>query len=176
MATTSRGITLVDGSTIVNPIQPALNQIANDVDDALSDLADEFVESQGYFIGTNAQRLALAAPKLRNGITWAATDTGVIWRRLAGAWTADTPFRQYHGSSSVTAALTTITFPSGMFTVAPHLLVTGYSAPLVGVPYIVAASITATQFQARIFSLAGNPIAGQINWTATQATPGSAVG
>lgn len=41
---------------------------------------------RGAFVGTNDQRLALATPDLRDGITFYATDTKRPWRRVSGAW------------------------------------------------------------------------------------------
>lgn len=39
-----------------------------------------------YYVGTDAQRLALTAPDLRNGIIWEDITNGRIWQRKAGAW------------------------------------------------------------------------------------------
>lgn len=38
------------------------------------------------YTGTDAQRLALAAPELRDGITWEEPSTGRQWTRRGGAW------------------------------------------------------------------------------------------
>lgn len=38
------------------------------------------------FLGTEAERAALAAPKLRNGVTFRTTDTNITYHRSAGAW------------------------------------------------------------------------------------------
>ena len=38
------------------------------------------------FLGTEAERAALAAPKLRNGVTFRTTDTNITYHRSAGSW------------------------------------------------------------------------------------------
>lgn len=91
MATTSRGIPLIDGASIVQPIQTPLNAMANGVNNALDELADEFTNSQAFFEGTTTARLALAAPKLRDGITWSETNTGKLYNRRGGLWIDITP-------------------------------------------------------------------------------------
>lgn len=40
----------------------------------------------GHYVGTNAQRIALAAPDLREGITWRTTDTDLTWEYNGTAW------------------------------------------------------------------------------------------
>ncbi|MBT2484849.1 MULTISPECIES: hypothetical protein [unclassified Microbacterium] len=89
MASTPRGIPLADETTIVNPIQTTLNAMATAVNDALDDMVEEIAVSQGYYTGSNADRLALAAPKLRNGVGWLVVETGVTWRYTAGAWSIE---------------------------------------------------------------------------------------
>ena len=39
-----------------------------------------------YFSGSDAARLALAAPYLADGITWKTTDTGITYNREGGVW------------------------------------------------------------------------------------------
>lgn len=39
-----------------------------------------------YYMGTDAQRLALTAPDLRNGIIWEDITNGNIWQRKGSTW------------------------------------------------------------------------------------------
>lgn len=59
-----------------------LAAMADTVQDALSDIRDD----SAAFIGTNAQRTALTAPALREGITWYATDTNIRWFYDGANW------------------------------------------------------------------------------------------
>lgn len=174
MATTARGIPLADATTVVNPIQAPLNAMANGLDAALDDLADEFIEQQGYYIGTNAQRLALTAPKLRNGITWFATDTNIVWERRSSAWVPRSPVAMAAGMSAVTAAFPTISLPAGRFAQPPIVvaqLFSGAGADI-GVGVMVT-NVTATSFQARHTAGSGTK---NIFWIAIQMTPTAAAG
>jgi hypothetical protein len=94
MATTSRGIPLADGDTIVNPIQSPLNAMANALDAALGNLVTELGPSIGWRrVGTNADRLALAAPALARGVQFYCTDTDREWEYSGSAWYCTrTPF------------------------------------------------------------------------------------
>lgn len=174
MATTPRGIPLADNTTVVNPIQAPLNAMANALDAALDDLADEFVESQGYFIGTNAQRVALTGPKLRNGITWFATDTNIVWERRSSAWVARSPVAIAAGIASVTASFPVIDLPAGRFTVPPIITAQLYSGAGadIGVGVMVT-NVTTTTFQCRHTAGSGTK---QVHWTAIQMTPTTAAG
>lgn len=174
MATTPRGITLLDGTSVVNPIQTPLNAMANELDAALDDLADEFIEHQGYYIGTNAQRLALVAPKLRNGITWFATDTNIVWEYRSSAWVPRSPVAMAAGVTPVNVAWPIITFPPGRFTVPPVVtaqLISG-AGPDIGMGVMVT-NVTATNFQARHTGGSGTR---DLAWHAIQMTPTSAAG
>lgn len=91
MASTSHGIPLADGSTEVDPIQTPLNAIANALDNALTAIVEELTNAQGYFSGTQSERLALTAPKLRNGIKWGETPSGIEYTRIGGQWIVTTP-------------------------------------------------------------------------------------
>lgn len=44
------------------------------------------VRRSWYYVGSDEDRLALAAPELRDGITWEDPSTGRMWTRRAGAW------------------------------------------------------------------------------------------
>lgn len=91
MATTPRGITLLDGSSIVNPIQTPFNAMANELDGALQDLSDDTINSAAYLLGTISERLALTPPRLREGVSWVETDTGKTYSRRGGVWVETTP-------------------------------------------------------------------------------------
>lgn len=41
-----------------------------------------------HFQGTTAQRDAMSAPLLRDGVTFRDTSTGILWMRSGGAWKA----------------------------------------------------------------------------------------
>lgn len=56
-----------------------LGMLASSVQTAL-------VKRSWYYVGSDAQRLALQAPELRDGITWEDPSTGRMWTRRAGAW------------------------------------------------------------------------------------------
>lgn len=169
MATTSRNITLLDGASTVNPIQVPMNQMANDVTDALDDLAEEFIEQQGYYIGTNAARLAMVAPQLRNGITFFATDTNIVWERRSSAWVPRSPVAMAMGITAVTAAFPTVALPAGRFTQPPIVipqLLSGAGADI-GVTMMVT-NVTTTSFQMRHTAGSGTKNA---MWIAMQMTP-----
>jgi hypothetical protein len=78
MATTGRGIPLIDGNTVVNPIQTPFNLMANAVDAAIGDaLGDVF-----NFKGPSNTRPATAT----EGDTWYETDTRRSWLYTGGTW------------------------------------------------------------------------------------------
>lgn len=60
-----------------------------------------------YYIGTDAQRLALAAPDLRNGIIWEDISTGDMWQRKGSAWIAKETVRNLGRISPVTTGTQT---------------------------------------------------------------------
>lgn len=70
------------------------------------------------------------------------------------------------------AAVGTVVFPTGRFTVAPMVTVTG--ATTIAFPVITARS--ATSFTVGLFSPAGTPLGGSYFWTAVQMTSSSAAG
>lgn len=45
------------------------------------------IKRSWYYLGTDAQRLALSGAELRNGIIFEDISTGEIWQYRAGAWT-----------------------------------------------------------------------------------------
>lgn len=103
MATTvPDGIWSPDDSTAYNlPVD--LAAMADTVQDAL-------IARTARSIGTDAERLALSAPALKNGLEFYATDTGVEWRYVSGAWTS--PFFMYNmatarSTSSTQGGITT---------------------------------------------------------------------
>lgn len=58
-----------------------LNGQSNAIDTAL-------LASEGYVIGTDAQRLALTAPRRKEGLKWYSTDTNIGWFYNGTAWRA----------------------------------------------------------------------------------------
>lgn len=173
-STPNLNIPLADGSTVVDPIQTPLNAMANAIDTQVTLALNE--QEKNYFVGTNAQRLALnTAGGLRNGITWYATDTNVSWRRVSGAWVADVPFRMAAGVATIGVNFPTINFPAGRFTVPPIIvaqLISGAGADLASTRVMVT-EVTATSFRARHTASTGTR---DIHWHAVQMQSGSAAG
>lgn len=56
------------------------------------------LDQNAYFVGTDAERLGLLPPKLRDGIRFKCTDTLVEWDRYKGSW------RKLSGSASIPSA------------------------------------------------------------------------
>lgn len=75
MVTTSRGILYPSTSDAITPLANHFANLATTTNTALDNLDN----ATTYFIGTDAQRIALTAPKLRKGITWRTTDTDSTW-------------------------------------------------------------------------------------------------
>ena len=75
MVTTSRGILYPSTSDAITPLANHFANLATTTNTAL----DNIDNASGYLVGTDAQRLALTAPKLRNGIIWRSTDTNLTW-------------------------------------------------------------------------------------------------
>jgi len=72
------------------------------------------------------------------------------------------------------SGVTTVTFPSGSFTVPPVVVATPYGNSLVGVAHL--GTPTATSFDVRFFTVAGAQTSGNVSWYASQATSSSAAG
>jgi len=173
MATTPRGIYYPTVDTIMTPLANQFSTLASSVDTALGNIV-----SAGHFTGTDAQRLALAAPGLRKGITWFTTDTNLMYMYNGTAWVFwqrnAAPFAQAAGSVAVPAnAWATVTLPAGRFTVPPLVLVQMFSGSGgdIGASAMVT-NITATQFIAR----KSNSTGGTVYWHAIQMTPTAAAG
>ncbi|WP_406245805.1 hypothetical protein ACI7YT_12245 [Microbacterium sp. M] len=173
MATTSEGIPLADENTVVVPIQGPLNAMANALNTALVDLRADLTEEQGYYIGTNAERVALTGAALRNGITWFATDTNIIWRRKSSQWVADVPYKIAAGVTSVGPTFPTVALPAG-FSQPPIIiaqLLSGAAADI-GITTMVT-NITTTNFQLRHTGSTGER---NVMWIAIQMSSGAAAG
>lgn len=101
--------------------------------DGVDDKLDE-AEEQAFFIGTEAERIAMVPPKLRDGVRFKVTDTGVEWDRAAGAW------RKLHGRATLASAAWQTTATSGA------VIFAGRTATFT-IPYILAAgeSVIVTQ-------------------------------
>lgn len=176
MASTSPwDIPLIDDSSVVNPIGTPLNAMAGALNDALTDLQAAVDEQQGYYIGTNAERLALVAPKLRNGITWFATDTNIVWERRSSEWVPRSPVAMAAGiATHITAAFPVVNLPAGRFTVPPIItaqLLSGAGADI-GVGVMIT-NVTTTTFQCRHTAGSGTK---SVAWHAIQMTPTTANG
>lgn len=173
MVDTSEGIPLADENTVVEPIQAPLNAMANALNTALVDLRADLTDEQGYYIGTNAERVALTGAALRNGITWFATDTNIIWRRKSSQWVADVPFKIAAGVATVDISFPKVTLPAG-FSQPPIViaqLISGASTDInVGV---MVTNITTTDFQCRHTGSSGDRA---ISWIAIQMSSGAAAG
>lgn len=84
MPTTPRGIWTPSDSDDFDIITD-MAATAVSVDDAIT-AAMAGVPLPARYIGTDAQRLAMTAPNLRNGIEFQTTDTNLVWQRSAGIW------------------------------------------------------------------------------------------
>lgn len=124
-------------------------------------------------IGTNAQRLALTGTDLFEGLTFRTTDTRRDWVYTGGAWVQRmAPFAVAGGVATVGTGVTTISFPSGVFTRAPEVLQVTPLVPTggqVGTPH-VGENPTAASFKCRIFNQGGSSIGGTVSWLAMQMT------
>ena len=79
------------------------------------------------------------------------------------------------GSTSVASTgITTVNFPTSRFSVAPRVVATPYGNANVSVAHVT--SITATNFQLRLYTIGGAQIAGTIHWHASQGKPTQADG
>lgn len=98
------------------------------------------------------------------------------WREVITDATPGVPFATAAGVVAPAASgYTTVTFPTGRFSVPPIVRASGGDQSSVGVPRIV--SVTATSFQIGIWTLGGAQVAGSgVAWEATQMTAGSASG
>lgn len=78
-----------------------LNGQSNALDTALTN-------NIGYFIGTNAARLALSGGRLREGVKWYATDNDLEWYYTGTAWRISPGqiLGSMYGTTSVTTAST----------------------------------------------------------------------
>ncbi len=76
--------------------------------------------------------------------------------------------------SCAATGVTTVTFPSGRFTVAPNLQATPVENTTVGHAHIT--DLTATSVGVRFFSYTGGQLAGTVDWFASQATATTAGG
>ena len=78
MPTTGLGIVTPDGSDGFD-LTIDLAAMAISIDSAI-------LAHAGRIIGTDAQRIALSGPALKNGLEWYSTDTNLGWLRASGTW------------------------------------------------------------------------------------------
>lgn len=83
MVTTPRNLWSPDDPDDYNLVVD-LATMQRSVNDALDDIVEN--NPPAYFAGPDANRIALAAPAKREGVTWRATDTRVGWRVVGGVW------------------------------------------------------------------------------------------
>lgn len=126
--------------------------------------------------GTDAQRLALPAGSLFDGLHYWTTDTSIMWRRISGAWQQHIPGTPWAVATGVgttpAGGSLAVTFPAGRFNVAPTVTVTSTSARFT----TISAGPTTTGFTCLQTTAAGAAAAGTFNWQAIQMTPTSATG
>lgn len=84
MATTARGIVYPTTSTTLTPLANHFASLATSSNTALDNLEN----AGARMIGTDAARIALTAPKLKEGLTWYSTDTDREWFYNGTAWVA----------------------------------------------------------------------------------------
>lgn len=173
MATTPKGIYYPTVDTIMTPLANQFATLAQSVDTALGN-----VISAGHFTGTDAQRLALAAPSLRKGVTWYTSDTNLMYMYNGSSWVfwarQATPFAMAAGTATVSSnAWTTVTLPASRFSVPPLVVAQMFSGAGsdIGASAMVS-NITATSFITRKSNTSG----GTIHWWAVQMTPTTAGG
>lgn len=75
-------ITYPTTANTITPLATHFANLANSTDTALTNLRNQ----QGSYIGTDAQRTALTAPTLREGIKWYSTDTNREWEYDGSSW------------------------------------------------------------------------------------------
>lgn len=65
------------------------------------------IKRSWYYVGTDAQRLALAGAELRNGIIFEDVATGNVWQRKGGAWVSKDSVRNLGSIAPVTTGTQT---------------------------------------------------------------------
>lgn len=103
MPTTPRGVWTPDDSDDWD-LTTDLAAMAVSIDTAITTVAN-LIPLQTRFVGTEADRAALAAPNLRNGISFQTTDSNLVWLRQSGAWRI--------ASGTVLASATSVTTATG---------------------------------------------------------------
>lgn len=100
------------------------------------------------------------------------TSPGRAWYRAANGDSAWQPFVEFMTGASAkgvvncaASGVTTVTFPSGMFSSAPNIQATPVGNSVVGHAHI--GDLTSTSMSVRFFSYNGNQEAGTVHWTAT---------
>lgn len=103
----------------------------------------------------------------------AAFNTDYYWNGTA--WAYVVPIVSAGSTTTAASGVTTVTFPTNRFTVAP--IVTAYAmvSGSVSIAYTSAAP-TSTNFGVRTFTLGGAQVAGTVYWQAVQMTPTTAAG
>jgi len=147
-----------------------INQNFQELDTWSGEVDGKFgsLDNQGYYVGTDAERVALAPPKLRRGIQWFSSDTGVLWRRATSSWE---PVMQSGVLSNVSIGTTRSThripFPIP-FAAPPRLMVSSYVSPanqlVVATPSSNATTETEGAFLA--VSSSGTSTSSGITWIA----------
>lgn len=89
MATTTRGIETPDLGTAYNP-PVDLAHMADTIDTIVSGLEDVNTERSNYGVGTTSERTAALA-SFPDGALWYDTTLSAEYRKVAGAWVANTP-------------------------------------------------------------------------------------
>lgn len=190
MATTSPwGIPLHDASSPAQ-LDALLNSQANALNTALTTLQSGVSSSVGAgansYKGTAAQRAAFTTAT--NGQLWQDTDGSMgLYRRQGGAWMRlvdgnATPFAMAAGTVSAisvnagNAVDTSVSFPSGRFSVAPIVTVTQFGAGAARDIVLGVKSVTASGFVLMRGSAGSSRTGIGAQWTAIQMAPGQAAG
>jgi hypothetical protein len=90
-----------------------LNGQSNALDAAL-------LATEGFTIGTDAQRVALGTPRRKEGLKWYATDTNITWHYTGSAWQMwNTPWANLSLAANWAAANTQYRLSEGALQVSP---------------------------------------------------------
>lgn len=131
-------------------------------------------------VALDANRTALAAPELRDGLECYVTGTDVTWLYEGSSWRSlSNPFSQAAGkvaAAANTTGNTVVTFPAGRFSVAPVTQVTLTS--VTPNTATICSAISSTQMTVQTFQITtGAAItAVSFDWSARQMTATTAAG
>lgn len=156
-----------------------------DIASLASSVQTALVRRTWYFIGSIAQRNALASPDRREGVIWEDIATGAIYQRRGSSWVTKrvpgTPYAMAAGTAkppsigSGKVGKVTVTLPAGRFSHEPKVSLSPRSA----VPNKRTVSLgTVSTKSFVIYQHNGTSGSGYaaVDWIAIQMTPGASAG